>query len=875
MNLEAKRTMYPPNVGFRYETGGMMDNLRALTADRIRQFHRDMYQPKNLCLALVGEVDHDSLLDTLDDFESSIINDIPPPSAPFKRPWVDSAHAPPLEKTVVKKVEFPEEDESMGEISIGFFGPPYSDTLACAALEVLLTYVAGSSASLFDNVIVEKEQLASGVTYEIESRPETRIEFGLSGVATERLDEVEKRFFEIAKDAARKPFDMQYLKDCLHRITTQIRFSSESSGSFFADQIIADHLFGKRDGSQLRELASLKKWHDELMEWDDQRWREFFSKWIANAHHISVLGVPSANLSKKLKADEEARVKAQQELLGEAGLRRLAEKLEQAKAENDREIPREILEKFKTPGTDSIHFFPTTTARSGLAKKLGNLDNDVQKLVDQDDTTLPLFIHFEDIPSNFVRLSLVLNTHSIPVSLRPLLSVYLMNFFATPILRDGQKIDFEKIVTELEKDTIFYDIDDGSQIGNSELLKISFRVEPEKYEAAIRWIRTMLFDSIFDETRLKATITKMLADIPEAKRSGSTMSSAVQKMIHFSSLSSVRAQSTLVKALYLKRIRHLLASSPQTVIDNLEKIRSTLATFSNFRVLVIADLHKLKRPVSAWKALIANLDTSAPFLQPLDSVQTTLSPAGKSPGSSAFLVPMSTIDSSFALLTAKGVDSHEHPHLPGLMVAIAYLDAVEGPLWGAVRGTGLAYGTGFSYSLTSGLLLYRIYRSPNAYNAWKTSKEIIKGFVTGEKPLESYAMEGAISSIVVGFADEQPTMSSAAQLSFVNQVIRGIPKDWSQRILKRVREVTEQDVKVVLERYLLPVFEPATSDLVVTCAPIMQEVKSHPLDDSRGIRMLTLGHAVAGEQVRRGRVRAKGAAPSLLPRRLRSRRRWG
>jgi Zn-dependent M16 (insulinase) family peptidase len=129
MDLRTKRLLYPEGVGFRYETGGMMEQLRVLTAERIRQFHRDMYQPKNLCLIIVGEVDHDDMLKTLDTFEESILLDIPKPDAPFKRPWVESEQPPPLKDTIADIIYFPEEDESSGEISISFFGPSCNDAL--------------------------------------------------------------------------------------------------------------------------------------------------------------------------------------------------------------------------------------------------------------------------------------------------------------------------------------------------------------------------------------------------------------------------------------------------------------------------------------------------------------------------------------------------------------------------------------------------------------------------------------------------------------------------------------------------------------------------------------------------------------------------
>lgn len=129
MDLRSKRLMYPESVGFRYETGGMMEQLRVLTADRIRKFHHDMYQPRNLCLVIVGDVDHTNLLSVLDKFETSILDDIPRPDAPFKRPWVESATAPPLTESIIETVEFPEEDESSGEITISFFGPSCNDLL--------------------------------------------------------------------------------------------------------------------------------------------------------------------------------------------------------------------------------------------------------------------------------------------------------------------------------------------------------------------------------------------------------------------------------------------------------------------------------------------------------------------------------------------------------------------------------------------------------------------------------------------------------------------------------------------------------------------------------------------------------------------------
>jgi Zn-dependent M16 (insulinase) family peptidase len=67
-------------------------------------------------------------------------------------------------------------------------------------------------------------------------------------------------------------------------------------------------------------------------------------------------------------------------------------------------------------------------------------------------------------------------------------------------------------------------------------------------------------------------------------------------------------------------------------------------------------------------------------------------------------------------------------------------------------------------------------------------------------------------------------MSTAGQFHFVNSVVKGVDDDYSTRILKAVRNVTVDEIKQVMKEVLLPAFTPGVSNVVVTCAPIMEEV---------------------------------------------------
>lgn len=738
-------------------------------------------------------------------------------------PWVESAQPPAIAKTVIQKVEFPEEDESIGDILVGFFGPDCNDVLLTGALNVLLTYLAGSSVSILENVMVEKEELASSIGYWWDSRPDSVIWFQPSGVASGKLEFVEKRLFELLREVASKPLDMDYMLDCVRRERRQIKAQAEGSGNLYATAVINDFLFGKRDGSTLHDLSHINE-YDTLETWTDSQWREFLRKWLSDANHISLLGVPSKAMSKSNKEKEKARLAKRKAELGEAGLAKLAEKLKAAIKKNDTPVPNSLLQKWPVPGVESIRFIETKTARSGRSKELGVPTNDIQNVIDGNDSDSPLFVQYQHVPTNFVHLSLLVGTSQIPTELRPLLPLFMDNFFNTPIMREGKRVEFEEVVTQLEKDTISYAMSGGGRISDPEGIVIRFQVEPDKYAAAIEWIRTMIFDSIFDPVRLNAGMAKILADVPETKRNGNSMMHAVDASIHLDKDSSVKARGILVRAVYYKRLKQLLKKDPDSVTASFTKLRDSLFTFGNLRALVIADIEKLPEPVEAWKSFTSQLDTSQPML-PIVKMKERLSHDGQNPGEyGTIIVPMPTIDSSFLISSATGPTSPEDPILPALMVAISFLEAVEGPLWTAVRGTGLAYGASFKRDPDGGFVQFSVYRSPDAYRAFVAAKAVVQSYIDDSDKFEQHALEGAISGIVVQFADEQATMSAAGQFKFVDSVIRGVDEDYNKRIMEKIRSVGIKEIQQVMKEVLMPAFLPGKANVVVTGAPIMEEV---------------------------------------------------
>ena len=63
----------------------------------------------------------------------------------------------PIKETIKETVEFPEKDESVGELQIGFLGPPPTAFLERKALDILGLYLTSSPVAPLNKEYVEIE----------------------------------------------------------------------------------------------------------------------------------------------------------------------------------------------------------------------------------------------------------------------------------------------------------------------------------------------------------------------------------------------------------------------------------------------------------------------------------------------------------------------------------------------------------------------------------------------------------------------------------------------------------------------------------------------------------------------------------------------
>ena len=96
-----------------------------------------------------------------------------------------------------------------------------------------------------------------------------------------------------------------------------------------------------------------------------------------------------------------------------------------------------------------------------------------------------------------------------------------MSFFFTEL------IPHERVIAELEKDTQSTDTGLGLppgcfQCGHfPQFLVAEVKVEEEKYERGVQWLRDVLYGTQFTAERLKIIANRKIGDISSLKRSGS------------------------------------------------------------------------------------------------------------------------------------------------------------------------------------------------------------------------------------------------------------------------------------------------------------------------------------------------------------------
>jgi len=407
---------------------------------------------------------------------------------------------------------------------------------------------------------------------------------------------------------------------------------------------------------------------------------------------------------------------------------------------------------------------------------------------------------------------------AIPNHLRPHISTYVSSFFSLPVkCSNGKRLSHEEVVNKLDDETVAYGAELGTGNVFEELLRVSIKVEKDRYETAVLWLKDLFYGSEFDKERLQITVAKIQQSLPEMKRSGNTVLSAIASEQLYDETSTSREGTVLKQAEFIPGLLQQLQGDPKKVIEDFEAIRQILTRPDGIRFSVTGNILDVQSPKRPWREHFGDLNQ--PALRPVPFSDKTLSALGRKPANKALVVSLSTIESSFVYHTSRGVQGFDHPDLPALRITLSVMNATESYLWRYIRGSGLAYGAYISNNTEAGLLTFSLYRSSSYIAAFDQAATVVRGLVDGSITLDDITLDAAKSSIVFDVAQSVSTPGSAALTSFVNQGLKGLTSNHNVKLLEKYQAVKKEDVMRCLQEYILKLFEPKSSVALVVTAP--------------------------------------------------------
>ncbi|KAM3962814.1 LOW QUALITY PROTEIN: uncharacterized protein C05D11.1 [Aphomia sociella] len=807
--LRLLRAMYP-NSGYSSETGGIMANLRTSTDNtKVRDFHKKFYRAENLTIILTGQIAADDVFKALAIVEDDIISKREEePQEEWVKPWQT---IPPVPKFEEFKEQWPADTEDCGQVLFGWRGPlltepsSHKELTGCA---VLLRYLCDTSAAPLQRRLVEREDaLAGDVSYNLTENIASLIKIELDNVPMDKL--------EMARDEARmclksvcdgaEPLDMERLKRLLRKQLREALASLESDPHHaVAFRCIGDALYSQNERDFFSRMNPQKALLD-LLEENEKYWLSLLQKYFTD-DVITIVGSPSIDLQVKMAEEEKNRIEEQRAQLGESGLVEKAKQLDAAMEFNERPPPR-TLAGVAVPSCERLRYHAVQGWHSGENCPHLQLED------------LPLYTRIHSLTTNFVYISLILDTTSVDQKTRKWIPLHLNGLAECPVRRGDTLVPHEEVVSTTEQLTVMFSNDMGfgksgnfavGQYGN--FVQIETRCEPQDYEEVVNHLYEILYAAEFTKERLLVFAQRMINDVAQVRRNGHKMVYDTLRDSLYSKDSNVHWSSVLRQQKFLKELIEQLNaggdSAEAAIIDATETFKNLT---ENAWLHLATDFNRYKLSTEPWKRF-GNPNEIVPPEPRLYWDADLMSGWG-----GGFVVGVGGLESSFAARLAPGPRGADIPDYAPLLVALNYFTQLEGPMWRLIRGCGLSYGYGVRPAPNEGCLVFSLYRATNTVAAYTKAKAIIEEFLAGGK-FDDDLFASAKSTALFEVVEHEKCPADVVRES-LHKFVEHATDTFNRDLTCAIAAVTPEAAQAAAARWLSSLFSPEMGKLAIVCHP--------------------------------------------------------
>eukprot|EP00762_Andalucia_godoyi_P004356 ANDGO_08127.mRNA.1 Uncharacterized protein YOL098C len=792
-------------TGYASETGGMLEPLRRLTVEQVRNYHRQYYRPNNLGLIITGNVEPQELFTALEPLNKKIKSKNWDHIAGLSRVW--DSPVPAFTGTQMHNVDFPAVDEEGGaQVFVGYRAPGYVEFEKLLALRILSTYLAASPVSPLQKAFVHNDDpWCSEVGAGGGTQSESSTIFMFMNFVSAKLPLFAERFCAVLRES-KTSFDLNRMRTNIHQKRIRFIESLESDPhNQIAHLLIPEFLYGP----SVDHMNVLIRQADILEELEGKSaayWIDLLDEYLVDKPACIVLGRPSAESAASLQLSESERLQAQKEALGSDALATFQNNLERAMASNEVPCPDELLGRFQIPSVENISFFPITT----------HLQKDPEFGID---------CHIDEMNSGIYRLTVLCNSDDVPEDLRDYLELFLDCIMQLPLklpdaaraAAEPEQLSHEDVVRKWNEETLTHS--NGAGFGGStnftcglfgQLLTFGFSCEPSKLASSSRLLAHVLFHSVFDKERILISVNRLLNDCVQAKRDGGTMCSAGVRHMMFSLHSNHRASQVVRQECFLQSILESISKGADfcdEVIAKLRDFRAHLLRPNFIRVYVAGPCSSLDALSQSIRFLLQSI-SKAPASTSLSSSDPSWSSKFTSWESRPknVAIAIASLESAYMNVVVPGPTLFSDPDIPSLLVLVELLTGSEGPFWTKIRGMGLSYSYGIRVDPEAGSITFVLFKSGSPVQALEQAKTIVHDLVSGKTAFDELALESAKAAVYFSYIEREDTVASSSMQRLMNSYRKVSVDNFTHERLAQISRVCMQDVMRVLTKWIHPMF---------------------------------------------------------------------
>ena len=572
---------------------------------------------------------------------------------------------------------------------------------------------------------------------------------------------------------------------------------------------------------------------EALLEKDEAFWISLLREQVLNAPNFELVMVPDSKKSELLAEEERMSVEKRIEELGKAELERIG------KENADR------IDAIKVQKLDVNKFPPVPSTRN-----ISRWPYSVGQISKTD-----FYSQSVTLQSNFARCNVLIDTSSMSVTERALLPMLTELVPVCDVLgSEGSSIPYQENTRMVSEATISCGTS-GLSVGYSnglvhQCVVLQFAATPSRLEEAVHLITQTFFNARITHERAAAISQSLIAETTAEMRDGDSVLHDLIPLIPFlemkegdfdipnyvlDNLISMYPLELFVSEEFRRK------NGKKNVQDKiLAKLQNTLKALrsisgSNIFIQVMAkDPEKAREVIEQhWVEKQRSFleRTKGAMLNTSEYVKGRL-PVGRRPvmklvdvlegQETARILGIGGVESSCMLVHVDSEVFKGHEDYSALAVLLEFLSRFEGPIFNAVRDSGLAYGVGMVNSSFYGRLTLSVYESSSPAAAWDA---ICNALIEFRKGLDSEDARTVMVDLETAKAARLYSLTSARgtpsriQAGVLERTALGIEvgTDADSTLEDEVLDVSVKQLRNVFDRHVSKLLKPSNRLIALTC----------------------------------------------------------